>query len=100
MTPTTLSLPNDVVRYIEKHFPAELRDEATSILLSAKLETNEFPSPRLLRCALFASEGKIDQLRRCVALLAIDWRDVIMAAEYEMQSGKSLQVRDFAEFIR
>lgn len=89
------SLPHDVVHYVEKRFPEQQRDEATSILLSARINANETPSPRMLRCALFASNGQLNELRHYVALLLIDWRDVIVAAEYEFLNGNSVHVRDF-----
>jgi hypothetical protein len=94
------NLPNDVVRYIEKRFPRETCREAISIVLSAKTETSEFPSPRLLRCAVYASEGRIDHLRHYVALLAIDWRDVVMAGENEKRDGKTVCVRDFSKSMQ
>jgi len=35
--------------------------------------------------------GRIDKVRELVALAKTDWRDLIMAAEYEMKDGKIVQ---------
>jgi hypothetical protein len=94
------SLPNDVVAYVQKHFPEESLAEATAILRASHIETGEFPSPRLLRCAVYASDGQLDRLRSYVALLALDWRDVIMAGEYEMRRGTPIHARDFSKRLR
>jgi hypothetical protein len=49
---------------------------------------------RLLRCALAASWGSLERLQYYVRLLEVDFRDVILAGEYEAIDGKLVRVRD------
>ena len=35
--------------------------------------------------------GKLEKLEELVGLAKVDWRDLIMAAEYEVQNGKIVQ---------
>jgi len=46
------------------------------------------------RCALVASQGSLAKLQYYVGLLAVDYRDVIVAGEYEVVEGKLARVRD------
>jgi hypothetical protein len=49
---------------------------------------------RLRRCALVASGGSLEKLKYYVALLKVDYRDVIVAGEYDVVGGKLTRVRD------
>jgi hypothetical protein len=85
-------LPPDIERHVERSFaePAQ----ALELLRAAVLHDGEPASPRLLRCALVNSRGDLDKLRREVEHMAIDYRDVILEAEYEKRRGELVQVRD------
>lgn len=50
-----------------------------------------------MRCALFASAGSLETLKHFVQLLRIDWRDVIVAGEYEQRGSELVRVRDLNE---
>jgi len=50
---------------------------------------------RIIRCILFVSKGNLDKLGEMEALANTDYRDVIMAGEYEYPTDKKL--RDFNE---
>ena len=90
-----MCLPDDVVRWVSRHFGGGDVAAALSTLGSAVDHTGELVSPRLLRCAAVGSQGNPEHLRLLVAQLRNDWRDVIMSGEYEMRDGKPVQVRDF-----
>lgn len=89
-----MELPNDVRAFIEQNFPSDQWEDAFTILCQARIEDGTMPSPRLLRCAVFASDGSLTQLRSFATHLAIDWRDVILAGEYELRDTVAVQVRD------
>ena len=58
------------------------------------------PSPRLLRCVAFACSGNLPRLQRLASLLAVDWREVIMAGEYELRNKEAVQIRNFNEAMK
>ncbi len=90
-----MSLPDDVVRWVSRHFSGGDVESALATLGSAVDHTGEFVSPRLARCAAVGSRGDLARLRLLVADLRTDWRDVIMDGEYEMRDGKPVRVHDF-----
>jgi hypothetical protein len=92
-----VSLPPDVERYVERKFAEGERVQALELLRKAVLEDGKPASPRLLRCALLTSEGKLDRLRSQVEHIAVDYRDVILEAEYEKQRGEFVRMRDLNE---
>jgi hypothetical protein len=87
-------LADDILRRIHESFSDSDRDAAVALLLAARLHDGSAAEPRLLRCALAASKGSLDRVGYYVRLLAVDYRDVIAAGEYETVSGKLVRVRD------
>jgi hypothetical protein len=92
-----MALPHDVKRFIAKSFEVVERSTATELCESATLHNGSPASPRLIRCALIASKGSLDQLRSDIAHLKIDYRDVIVAGEYVPRSGQLVRVRNLDE---
>jgi hypothetical protein len=64
-------------------FSGSDRDKAAGLLLGARIHDGSLAEPRLQRCALVASQGSPETLQYYVKLLAVDFRDVIVAGEYE-----------------
>lgn len=89
-----MELPDDIRKFVETRFPLRHQGEALSILGQACIEDGTPANPRLLRCAVFASRGNLSELRTFASLLAVDWRDVVMAGEYELRNKVPVQVRD------
>lgn len=87
-----MSLLPDIVSYIEREFPPEQREKVSALIRSATLHDGELASPRCQRAALVG--GSLDRLAQLVALLKIDFRDVIVAGEYEHHGNNLRQVRD------
>jgi hypothetical protein len=87
-------LPDDVVRFFERRFPASDRVEARALLEGARLHDGSTPGPRLLRCAAVASHGSLERLRMEVETLKHDYRDVIVEGEYVPQGCELKKVRD------
>lgn len=58
---------------------------------------------RILRSLVFLAEGKPDRLRTSIQRAEQDWRDILVAAEYEPSpdskpwKGDWIQVRDFSQ---
>src|SRR5262252_5595047 len=78
-----MELPEDVVKWVEAHFSDADKSRALAILQSASIHTGEAAGPRLLRCAAISSHGSLRRLEAGVQHLRVDWRDVIMGAEYK-----------------
>ena len=91
-----MELPSDVKKFIEGNFPPYQQEEALSILSQACIEDGTAPNHRLVRCGAFASHGSLLQLKQLAALLAVDWRDVIVAGEYELHDEALVRVRDLS----
>lgn len=91
------SLPEDLERWIDAHFPAAEVNIARELLASAIDHAGAAPGARLLRCAAVGSRGDVVQLRYLVGLLQIDYRDVIMFGEYDVIDGKLTHVRNLSE---
>jgi hypothetical protein len=92
--PCYLILPDDVLAYITGHFPSADCPRAIELLEQAVLHDGTAAEPRLLRCAVVASEGSLARLKTLVDLLKVDWRDVIMAGEYSWDGTASHKIRD------
>ena len=77
--------PADIVDWIVGHFEADA-------VPSVHLLLQELGSDRLSRCALFLSRASIAGLKQAVDLGKTDWRDLIVAAEYDRKDN---HLRDF-----
>ncbi len=92
-------LPNDVIAFIARKFDAADKDAAAAILATAIIEDGSPASARLVRCAAVASGGSLVRLRAEVARLKVDWRDVVVAGEYDPIDGALTRVRDLNDPI-
>lgn len=92
-----MPLPSDVTRWLADTFGADELMAATALLESCVDERGQPVGPRLLRCAAWSARGSLERLRTIRRDLAIDWRDVIVEAEYDVVDGKLVRTRDFAE---
>ena len=90
-----MSIPQDVITWVEHNFNSSEIELALSMLDSAVIEDGSPASPRLLRCAAVGSRGKIVNLAHFIKELRVDWRDVIVGGEYEMRGDDLVKVYDF-----
>jgi hypothetical protein len=51
---------------------------------------HENVSARIIRCVIKISEGDMDLLDRHIRSALLDWRDVILWAEYDKDGGKRI----------
>lgn len=84
---------------MHQHFATSDVAEAMRLLKTAVLHDGKAPDHRMLRCAVVASEKSLRSLKHYVAGLAVDFRDVIVAGEYESRNGELVQVRDLSKPI-
>jgi hypothetical protein len=89
-----MSVPIDVIAWVNGHFREIDRATAIGLLEDAVDEWDEPVEPRLLRCAVIGSRGDIDRLTELVEELRIDCEDVILCGEYESRAGNLIKVRD------
>ena len=86
-------LPQDITTRVRSDF---LEDDAIAILQLLNELQNEDPKifcDRILRCIVFSAQGSFDWFASAVALARIDWRDVIVNAEYDRD--RETRRRDF-----
>jgi hypothetical protein len=86
--------PEDVVRYIERSFAEIDREEALAALRGAVIHDTTQSRARLVRCAVLSAKRDLGRLRRQLAHLNVDWRDVIVEGEYAVRDGKLVRVLD------
>ena len=73
-----------------------------SVLVIQALQTflisNEaFRSERLVRCIIYLADKKVDGIKKGIKDARMDWRDVLMAAEYEnSKDTQPKRIRDFS----
>jgi hypothetical protein len=77
--------PADIINWIVDHFEADAISYVHLLLEDLKED-------RLIRCALFLSQGSIKELEEAVSLGKTDYRDLIWSAEYECKEDR---LRDF-----
>ena len=94
-----MKLPDDLQRWLGEHFSAADAETARELLENAVDHNDAAASPRLLRCAAIGSAGNLEQLRNFVELMKIDYRDVIVAGEYEVRGGEWIRLRDLNDPI-
>ena len=85
---SSMELPDDVTQWVNAHFSDGEKAQALTVLRMATVHTGDPATPRLLRCAVVGSQGVLRRLEVCVEQLRVDWRDVIMAAEYKLNGRK------------
>ena len=92
-----MSLAPDILFFVERSFPVGDRAEVVRVLDGAVLHDGTGADPRCQRAALVASGGSLSDLRALVSMLAVDFRDVVVAGEYERHGTEWLQVRDLRQ---
>ena len=88
--------PEDITSKIRKDFGDEF--EIAFKALENYARTNPREGHRLYRCIIYVAHGNIERMREAIDLARIDYRDLIMWAEYEGESiHNAIQVRDFTK---
>lgn len=90
------ALPADILDFVDRHIVPADRAGVRQLLLETRYDGQAWPGARLLRCMLFISGGTEVGFRKAIALMLRDYRDLIMAAEYEEKNGYPILVRDLS----
>jgi hypothetical protein len=90
-------LPDDLGRWLDANFSVPDARLARELLEAAVDHTGAAASERLLRCAAVGSRGELQKVRDLVEHLKVDYRDVILAGEYDVVDGKLVRVRNLTE---
>jgi hypothetical protein len=92
-----MPLADDIMLATNRLFPESDRAAALALLSDTRVGAVGAASSRLQRCAFVASRGSLAKLRHYLDLLETDFRDLIVAGEYESISGELVQVRDLSQ---
>jgi hypothetical protein len=89
----------DVERYVARRFVMIERAQALALLEAPVIHDGTAASPRLVRSAAVASGGSLQRLSYYIEMLKQDWRDVIVAGEYNPDANPNVRVRDLNQPI-
>jgi hypothetical protein len=88
-------LPKDIQDRLHLDFKQEY-DLAAKLLsdlyIEMSTEYGDFKSFRIHRCIIYLAAGNLNKLNNCISGAKSDFRDIIVAAEYDNEDN---QVRDF-----
>jgi hypothetical protein len=76
-------LPQDIITKVGQDFSKDDAVVIVQLLAELQMENPRVFSDRILRCIVFSADGSFDEFACQVKLARLDWRDVIMNAEYD-----------------
>ena len=76
-------LPQDIITKVRQDFSQDDAIAILELLSELQKENPRIFCDRILRCIIFCAHGSFDEFACAVALARIDWRDVIVNAEYD-----------------
>lgn len=82
----------DIYQKIERDF-ADKTPLAIAALDQLDAKTKGLVSPRLIRSIVYLAKGDVSELEKYISLAQVDWRDVLLQAEYSYPDNTRL--RDF-----
>lgn len=80
-----MPLPDDILAKIRLDFSDGEILPVIELLTDLQREDPRLFCDRILRCILYVARGRFADLADAVALARLDWRDLIVAAEYDGQ---------------
>jgi hypothetical protein len=88
-----MTLALDIAARIERDFSPGDAQAVKELLIELQREDARTFGDRQLRCAVYLAHGNFSTLAYAITLGRSDYRDLIMAAEYE--KGTDRRLRDF-----
>jgi len=82
-----MTLTPDIRDRIADDFGADAASAVATVLERERSASPDLFTDRILRCAVHAAAGDLDTLRRALDLARIDYRDLIVWAEYDNAFG-------------
>ena len=92
-------LSPDVLVALQEKFAGEERNEAETILREFHWKLQPSVDERI-QLNILHTANDLERVRKLVELAKKDWRDVIMATEYELRDGKLVQTEWSKEMAR
>jgi hypothetical protein len=90
---TPMSIPEDIVTRVERDFPHDSGTVLQRFVMLHREDAALF-SYRILRCVVQAAGGSVSRLEPLIELARKDYRDLIVAAEYDADWKR---LRDLSE---
>ena len=89
-------LPEDIIMKVRHDFT---EDEEISILQMLSTYQQQHPDQptRILRCIVFLANGSFEKFAEAIALARLDWRDLVVSAEYFGWPCREHRRRNFNE---
>jgi hypothetical protein len=84
-------MPTDIYQKVEIDFGAKAQ-EVHEALKELDAKTKGLISNRVIRAIIYLANGNFDTFHQKVVLAQTDWRDVLLQAEYNLQTQR---VRNF-----
>jgi hypothetical protein len=82
-----MALADDILAKIRQDFSADEMPSIIEMLNELQKENTSLFNDRILRCIIFVADGRFESFADAVKLARIDWRDLIVNAEYDGQFG-------------
>jgi hypothetical protein len=89
------AFPKDIVTRIAGDFGESQVEDVCRRLAAGVSGSGNGTRERHMRCVVFLSEGSLDKLETYIDMCLLDPRDVIVAAEYDVEGDAYVRVRDF-----
>lgn len=97
MNPDTTNLnhyPTDILDRIRADF-GENQQQVIADIQELLRADKCFQRPQLVRATIHLADKDVHRLKKMIVQAKIDWRDILLWAEYKMEDGKTIQIRDF-----
>jgi hypothetical protein len=89
-------LPPDIRRRIARDFSAADAGTLLADIAAQRAATPDVFTDRIIRCIVYVANGDLPTAERAVSLALVDWRDLIVWAEYDNKFGERLRDMDAA----
>ncbi len=81
--PSTTPLPPDIRRRIARDFSLADASVMLADLTARRAADPQLFSDRIVRCVVYVAKGAVETAERAISLALVDWRDLIVWAEYD-----------------
>lgn len=82
-----MALADDILARIRRDFSGDEVLSVIEMMTELQKENAQLFTDRILRCILVVADGRFDAFADAVALARLDWRDLIVDAEYDGHFG-------------
>ena len=91
-----MALPEDIIARVRRDFSEDDMIPIIQLLSDLQRQDPKVFFDRILRCVVFVANGRFEKFADAVALARLDWRDLIVSAEYDGWSGEDNRRRDLS----